>query len=414
MEDIKELEERFRGTKFKVVRKFTNIEAYDLLKDLIVKHKFHKDLYIMFGLWLSNLLNKRQFSYLKELCGGSINTTCFESNRIEYQELIQDIVLEFITFKKDPNGNIRGLVTKISWDKVPILDKKTKTISGYEPLEGNHGKIVAFIKGAFINCLYKCLSKSYRGDVNYSNLYTSKKLSKGKETELSRLKERMTDETDTSITTLELINKLKLEGFSDVVMFQYRYVYSLGNHKAFTELTDEIIIRASIIKEIKELASTDKYKLLVYEELFNILNSKLMPKINREFLKCYYGIPTVINFWEVKKFFNNDMAFFFEQYPEYKQVFKVKRVSYAGGRRVVTSYDKSEIIKESMLYKESHTMLKELLRERLLHLQDSYSNDLCDVNTLIKGLDVFSSSILDCEQGDNALDFISEDIEIDE
>jgi hypothetical protein len=81
---------------------------------------------------------------------------------------------------------------------------------------------------------------------------------------------------------------------------------------------------------------------------------------------------------------------------------------------VVTSYDKSEIIKESMLYKESHIMLKELLKERLLHLQDSYSNDLCDVNTLIKGLDVFSSSILDCEQGDNALDFISEDIEIDE
>jgi len=390
---------------FKIVKRFTNIEAYELLKDLIVRHKFHKDLYIMFGLWLSNLINKKQFSYLKELTGGSINTTEFKQNKLEYQELIQDIILEFISFRRDPNGELRGLVTKISWDKIPIIDKATKEVIRWDPLEGNHGKVVAFIKGAFINCLYKCLAKSYRGDVNYSNLYTSKKKNKDKETELSRLRTRMLEETDTSITTLPLIHKLKLEGFSDVTLFQYRYVYSLGNHKTFTELSEEIIHRASILKDIKDLSSSEKYKLFLYEELFNVLNSKLLPKINREFLKCFFRIPTVINFWEIKKFYENDMLIFFEQYPEYKQVFKVKRISYAGGRKIVSSTDKDSIIKESSLYKESIQMLKTLISPKLSDIRDTYGSDIVESRALYSGL---NQPMYDIQSynSDTALDFI--------
>jgi len=99
------------------------------------------------------------------------------------------------------------------------------------------------------------------------------------------------------------------------------------------------------------------------------------------------------------------MLIFFEQYPEYKQVFKVKRISYAGGRKIVSSADKDSIIKESSLYKESIQMLKAIISPRLAEIRDTYGSDIVDSRSLFSGMNQ-SSYDTQSYNSDTALDFM--------
>ena len=110
-----------------------------------------------------------------------------------------------------------------------------------------------------------------------------------------------------------------------------------------------------------------------------------MSKVHAEFLKAYYKIPSIVKYQGKNKLYETDMFMFFEQFPEYKNILKVKRLSYAGGRRIVSYANSDLIYRESSLYKDAHKQLKGLLQPYIETLKDCYLNDLEDVNLIRRG-----------------------------
>lgn len=369
-----------------IVRRFTAKESFAILKDLIDKGKATDETYTLILLWLTGLLNNESYAHLKAVSGGNIIVHDINSNTDELIELVHDLVLELMYHKVNELGKGIGLKYKVSWDCIPIRDKTTKEITHHLPIEGNEGMVVSFINRAFRNFLYKCLGKSYRGEISYSNLYTLKHT-----TRMIELRERLKEEVDTSITTPELIKKLKEEGYEDATLFQYRYIYSLGSWKNFTEMTEDTMMRGSVNQQLENLTSTDNYKKILYEQMVQVLNSDLMPKVNREFIKCYYGIPSLVKLGRFKKIFEPDMVLFFEMYPDYKKILKVKRISYSGKRRNVKWVDKEDLIQHSIIYKESHAMIRGLLTPAVDSVHAQYSENIASANDILSSFNANTS-----------------------
>lgn len=376
-----------------IVKKFTSKECFNILKELIVHGKASKDTYTLILLWLTGVFSYRQYAYLRTLSGGNIIARDINSNTDELIELTHEIILELITHKINRQGKKIGLRYKVSWDEIPITNKVTGEVQML-PIEGNEGRVVSFIYAAFKNILFKSLGKSYRGSVDYSSLYAIRK-SKIMEDFHSAIKE----ETDTGIVTPEVIqntiNNHYFEGVHkssgqskfDILLYQYRYIYSLGYQKNFLELTEEIAQVGAVKQELDSLTSADIYRKILYEEIMSALNSEVMPKLNREFLKCFYGIPCFISIENISKSFIPDMVLFFDMYPEYKQVLKVKRISYSGKRRKVKWIDDNSIVDKSKLYSNSHEMLRKLISPRLEELQSQYSEDLSKAKDMVLSYD---------------------------
>jgi len=371
-----------------IVKKFTPKESFDILKNLIVGNKATQDTYTLILLWLTGLLNRRNHAHLRSVAGGNIIATDIRSNSDELIELVHEIMIELMYSKINYGGKGIGLKYKVRWDDIPTTNKVTGELE-LKPIQGNEGRVVAFIYTAFKNILFKALGKNYRGEISYSNLYNIKK-----HPDMIKLRERIERETDTGATTPELIAKLKGEGFFpgvhpesgesifDIKMYQYRNIFSLGYWRNYTELTEEIDTKGSIIREVTNLTSPDNYKKFLYEQILLILNSTKLPKLNREFLKCYYGIPTVVELYEKKIIYVPDMVLFFEMYPDYRKVLKVRRISYSGKRRNVKWIDNISIVEQSRLYKESSQMLKHLLTPILDYVHQKYQDDLEMANEL--------------------------------
>jgi hypothetical protein len=338
------------------------------LKDLIVHKKATNDTYPLILLWLTGLLNKRSYAHLRSVAGGNIIARDINSNTDEIIELVHEVIVELMYAKINHGGKGIGLKHKVGWEGMTITKDGE---SEYKPIEGNEGRAVAFIYTAFKNILFKALGKSYRGEIPYSNLYNIRKSKK-----MEDLRARMEQETDTSITTVDLITKLKEEGYDDALLFQYRYIYSLGSFKNFTDLSEEIELRGAIQQELSSLTDVGNYKKVIYDQMITILNSTSMPKINREFLKCYYNIPTIIDIYGTKKTYISDMVLFFEMYPEYRTILKVKRIAYSGKRRSVKWLNDENIIDKSKLYKESIAYLKRLISPTMDFIHQRYQDDL--------------------------------------
>jgi len=372
-----------------IIKKFTNKECFNILKDLIVHKKAGKDTYTLIMLWLTGLLNKRQYAHLRTLAGGNIIAKDINSNTDELIELVHEIIYELIKETVDYAGVKKGLRHKVAWDEIPITNKVTGEVE-LVPIEGNEGRIVSYINTAFRYILPKVLGKSYRGSVNYSNYNNI-----SKKEEMIKFRERLLEEDDPGAVTPDVIKKLRLEGFFpgkcpesgedmfDVRLYQYRNIYSLGDLRNFTALTEEIEMKGSLLKDLKALTSADKHKKFLYEQIITILNSDIMPKLNREFLKCYFGIPSIIEFDGTRKVFDCDMILFFELYPEYKKVLKVKRISYSRRRRNIKWVNDENIIPSSQLYKDSISMLKKLLAPAIDMTHQEYQNDLESARELI-------------------------------
>lgn len=364
--------------KIKLSAYYTHKECYDILKELIMNHKADNRTYKLILLWLVGLFNKKQYSHIKTLSKGSISIDNINKNTDEIIELVHEIILELLHSKEYPDGSGSGLKYRINWDYIEVKNKKTGDIDIIDVHDGNEGRVVSYIYSTFMFILYRSLAKSYRGDVSYTHLTPIKK-----SPEMQELRARMEVESDTGITTPDLIHQLKDEGFSDELIYQYRYIYSLGYSKTIMELTEEIETRSAVIDELNNLTDTDKYSKQLYEIILDILNSHSMPKINRELLKCYYKIPTVITVYGKKKSFTPTMLLFFEMYPDYKKVLKVKRISYNGKRVDVRWVNNESIIESSEIFKESLSMLEELLKPELAKFHDSYLDNISSARELL-------------------------------
>jgi hypothetical protein len=213
---------------------------------------------------------------------------------------------------------------------------------------------------------------------------------------MQEFRERLIQEEDPGAVTPEVIKKLKLEGFFpgvhpdsgedwfNIRLYQYRNIYTLGQLRNFTELSEEIEVKGSIIYELSNLTCPEKYKKFIYEHIVTLLNSSIIPKINREFIKCYYGIPCVVDIYGNKKVFTPDMVLFFEMYPDYKKILKVKRIHYSGKRRNVKWVDNESIVEKSKLFKESIRMLKKLLSPIMDKMHQKYQDDLDNARELME------------------------------
>lgn len=379
------------------VIKFTQKECFDILKNLIVHKKANNKTYTLILMWLTGLLGKKNYAHLRSIAGGNIIATDINSNTDELIELVHEIIIELMYEKVNYGGKGIGLKHKVGWEGMTITNKVTGE-SEYKDIIGNEGRAVAFIYTAFKNILYKTLGKNYRGEVNYSNYYNI-----SKRPDMIAFRERLIQEEDPGAVTPEVIEKLKLEGFFpgvhpdsgenwfDIRLYQYRNIYSLGNLRNFTTLSEEIETKGAVISELSRLTNPENYKKVIYEYIVDILNSTSIPKLNREFLKCYYEIPTVIELYNTKKVFNSDMVLFFEMYPDYKKILKVKRLFYSGKRRHVIWMDNNSIVESSKIYKESTTMLKLLLAPLLDKIHQKYEDDLDNA----KGLTDFYKQPLD-------------------
>jgi len=377
-----------------IVRKFTSKECFKILKDLIVYKKANQDTYTVILLWLTGVMNKRRYSHVRTIAGGNIIATDIRANTDEIIELVHEIIYELIKVTTDNVNKKKGLQYKIAWDSIPIKSKDSEEIS-YIPVEGNEGRIVSYIHLAFLKyILPKTLGRSYRGSVNPS-YYTSV----AKREEMQAFRERLLKEDDPGAITPEVIKTLKLEGFFpgvhpdskedmfDIRLYQYRSIYALGDLRNFTTLTEDIEVKGSLLKDLKDLVNPDKYRKVLYEQIITILNSELLPKINREFLKCYFGIPSIIEAYGKVKIFDSDMVLFFELYPEYKKILKVQRIFYTGKRRSVKWLNDSSIIPSSSIYKNSISLLKKLLASRVDYVCQKYRDDLDSAQEIIHSYD---------------------------
>jgi len=378
---LKHQEAKTKRPPAKIVKKYTNKESLHILKELLVHGRATNELYTLLGLWLTGLISKPQYSHLKHICNNSIDVFNIRNNHKDYQELINDIILEMITVKLDGMGEEKGYKHKISWDKVPMKQPDGSFI--YLQLEGNEGKIVSYIFRGFKQMLYKVLGKHYRGGISYSEIYQQKK----KNTELQRLRERVKDELDSGIMTFEMCQQLKSEGFDDETMSIYRYAYSLGRLRSYTTLTEKVEVKHSLDKQVSGKEPAELMKKKIYDEVFNILNSKLMPKKHREFLKCFYEIPSiVVDDYGRKKLFTPSMYIFFEQFPEYNKVLKAKRIAYHSTRKIVKYVDNGHTLKNSKIFKESHEMMRALLKPRLISILGEYK-DKSEDSTVFKSFE---------------------------
>lgn len=374
-----------------IVKKFTAKESFYILKDLIVDKKASQDTYTLILLWLTGLLHKRSYAHLRTVAGGNIIALDITANTDELIELVHEIIIDLMYSKINPGGKEIGLKYKVGWNEIPITNKVTGEVI-YKSIDGNEGRVVAFIYVAFKNILFKALGKNYRGEIPYSNLYNI-----SKRPDMMAFRERVLADTDTGVTTPDLIRTLKAEGFFpgtdrasgesmfDIRLYQYRNLYSLGHRRNYTELTEEVDLKGSIVAELQNLTNPEGYKKAIYEQIVNILNSDKMPKINREFLKCYYQIPSIIEVYGKRKIYTPDMVLFFEMYPEYKKVLKVKRLSYSGKRRNIRWIDNENIVEQSKIYKESTQQLRKLLAPILDHIHQKYEDDLAAANELRHG-----------------------------
>ncbi len=372
-----------------IVRKFARKECFDILKRLIVDNKADQDTYMLILLWLTGVLNKRQYAHLRTISGGNIIARDINSNTDELIELVHEIIIDLMYSKINYAGKGIGLKYKVGWKEMPITNKVTGEVEMI-PTEGNEGRAVSFIYTAFKYILSKTLGKNYRGEIPYSNLCNIRKTD-----EMLGFRARVEKEEDTGVTTPELIETLKKEGWFpgshkdsgedmfDIRLFQYRQIYALGTRNIFTELTNEIQVREAVSQELESLVSPDLHKKTLYEQIVSILNSNAMPKLNREFLKCYYGIPSVIEVYGVKKVFEPDMVLFFELFPEYKQILKVKRIFYSGKRRNVKWVDNESIVDSSQIYKESTAMIKKLIAPRVAVAHQKYQDDIDSAQDLV-------------------------------
>lgn len=365
-------------TKNKLSAYYTHKECYDILKSLIMDHQADNNTYKLILLWLVGLFNKKQYSHIKTLCKGSINIDDINKNTDEVIELVHEIILELMHSKDYPDGNGSGLKYRVNWDYIEVKDKKTGKMEEVQVQDGNEGRVVSYIYSTFLFILYRALAKSYRGDVSYTHLTPIKKSKR-----MQELRKRMESETDTGITTPDLIFQLKDEGFEDELIYQYRYIYSLGYNKTTMELTEEIETKSAVLTELDNLVSPDKYSKQLYELILDILNSDKMPKINRELLKCYYKIPSVISVYGAKKSFTPSMILFFEMYPDYKKVLKVKRISYKGKRMDVRWVNNESVVENSEIFKESLTMLEQLLKPELAKFHDRYLDNISSARDLL-------------------------------
>ncbi len=383
-----------------IVKKYSNLEAFNILKSLIKDRNVTKEVYTLIGLWLTGLLSSKQYAHLRTLTRSNINVFNFDDNTEAYKDLVQDLLLEFVSFKITETKSM-GLRFKVAWDFLDVKDDKGNVI-GQEPVKGNEGRVLKYIYIYFLNILYKCLGKSYRGGVSCSNVSSIKKRE-----DIVSLRERMMNETDASITTYSLIKQLRKEGFTDDTIHQYRYAYSLGFLKNFTELTDEIVLKGSIHHEIARLTASENIQKSIYEYIFKALNnhSTKIPLVYREFLKAYYNLPSsVIDSNGKTKVFESNLVLFFEQFPEYKSVLKVKRLSYVGDKTYVRWTDKNNVIPYSEIFIEAHEALKQELMPHLLELKAKHEENIESANDIYLSLKIDNSQAF-TEENCNIEDF---------
>ena len=76
------------------------------------------------------------------------------------------------------------------------------------------------------------------------------------------------------------------------------------------------------------------------------------------------------------------MVLFFEQFPEYKSILKVKRLSYVGDKTYVRWTDKNNIIPYSEIYIESHDALKKVLLPKLQELKGKHEENIASANDI--------------------------------
>lgn len=388
------------------VHEFTDFEAYTILRDLMENKKADKRIYVLICLWLAQCLkgsnNKRPKSsrinkqvsnthgILKHISGGFIHVNDYENNKEKFKELVHVIILHLISDHQAADGRMIGLRHKISWDTVPIKNDK-KEIVELLPIEGNWGRVVSFIHTCVMQSIFVFLGALYRPGIKSSAVSylkgneKSKDRNQGKLT-VQTLKERLKNEEDKTLRDNDLIRRLNAEGYTDAVMYQYRMIHGTGDWMNYFNIPPDMLMDHYCNKQKEEL-SNDNHTKEVYEEIFSVLNSNLIPLEEREFLKAYHELPCVSNVNGKTKMFNSSMPLFYMKFPHYKEILKVKRVHYVGSTSYVKYEGSPDLVKESDIYKRAHAMLKKVLEPRLKKILEIYEERECNSNDLDELLD---------------------------
>lgn len=344
-----------------IKRVFTSEETLNIFKDLLLHNKVTNDTYLLFGLWTSNVMGQSWTGMFRRIIGEKIDVFNFHENSDYYKDIMQDAITLLITDNQNKTtGKWNGLKHKVNFEKVPIKSKNKDQFTPVEknlkfkPIVGNERQVIQYLKTCFKNCLYQAINKNIRQGVSTSTAYALKKNLK-----MLELKKVIDNEDDKSLVNLDLITELKLKGFTDNELYRYRLAYYSGDLSNFTNL-DNIVIEKNYNNLTNKLnISADRLQKQLYESVYEILESKKIPFCYREFLRAFYQIPITTTLNGTTITYYENITNFLSKFPEYNDVFRVKREFYVGGKKCIKFKNKTSLedIKKTSIYKESHQYL---------------------------------------------------------
>jgi len=340
---------------FKIV--FSNQEAREIIENLVRHKKSDKRIYTLLGLWVSEFLCRPTFRQLKTAVGkyNQINLTNFEANNDNIKSVIHFLISDLIEEKQiTPNRKIR--------EELGLEENEKVYRSHNLSLDWDNKTDGEIIKYTYTRAYWTMFNV---GELFFRSSETSRTLSSEQKKKVYlKIKEIADAHSDLTLSRDNTIKACYNAGIIDDDMYRYRYMKGYGERDAFVQLdpTSDKFVNFRAESTSKKVASNIKQK--IYEEIFLILNSNALSRLDRDILKMEFLLPSTSTSKEELEYILTPKQFF-DLYKEHNRTLKkpFKKLLASGKENVYYAYD-SEYFRSTKIFKQALEKFKVIILDR--------------------------------------------------
>lgn len=332
---------------------FSAAEAREIIENLLKKRKSDARIYTLIGLWLSNFLTKSTFRQLRTALGGNvqIDVMNFHNNTDKVKSVIHFLISSLIEEKEVKPS--KKTVEALNLDVNEKFYRSVALSVDWDTFKDE--QILSYVHVATYYALFQAGESFFRSP-EVARLI-SPEMKKPTFKEILRVSTEMGDMCLNLDKTIKAVQNL---GISDADIFRYRYIRGFGDADVYVNLDADSESFKNYRSDLNNQSCSISIKQKIYNEIFAILNSNVLPRIERDAIKMVYKIPTASSTQSGEEYILTPQQFF----AIHKEQIKVLKKKYKSVTdQPFFKYDPEHFVSSSF-FKEALSKMKEILLER--------------------------------------------------